>query len=116
MGQTRPRRSFGRALARSLAALALAIQCFVIQTHVDGIARAAAAAQAIASSSVDQHGPLACVICEAAATARTGITPAPPAVTLVEASLYVGTTTPVLPILESRPSLPWQSRAPPLQV
>jgi hypothetical protein len=114
MGQNRPRRSFGRALARSLAALALAIQCFVIQPHIDGVARAAPAAETTASR-IDQHGPLVCVICEAAATARTGITPAPAAITLVEATLYVGATPPSLPVLESRPSLPWQSRAPPLQ-
>lgn len=115
MGQNRPRRSFDRALARTLTALALAIQCFVIQTHVDGFAYAAAPAQAAATQAGDHHGPVACVICEAAATARTGITPAPPVVTLVQATLRVATVPPALPVVESRPSLPWQSRAPPLQ-
>lgn len=114
MGQTRPRRSLDRALARMLAALALAIQCFVIQTHVDGFAHASPV-QIVAANSIDQHGPVGCVICEAAATASTGITPAPPALTLVEATLYVGASMPAFPVLESRPTLPWQSRAPPLQ-
>lgn len=109
MGQNRPRRAW----TRLIAALALAIQVFVIQTHVDGFAFAdTSAAQVIQSQ--DQHGPLACVICEAAATAQNGITPTPPALTLLEASVFVASATPALPVLESRPSLPWQSRAPPL--
>lgn len=109
MGQNRPHRAW----TRLVAALALAIQVFVIQTHVDGFAYADTSAAQIAQSQ-DQHGPLGCVICEAAATAQTGITPTPPVVTLLEASIFVASASPALPVLESRPSLPWQSRAPPL--
>src|SRR5574338_337824 len=109
MGQNRPRRAW----TRLIAALALAIQVFVIQTHVDGFTYADRT-QAQAAQSFDGHGPLGCVICDAAATARTGITPTPPAITLVEASVFVASVAPALPVFESRPSLPWQSRAPPL--
>ena len=112
MGQNRSRRSFDRALARWLTALALAIQVFVIQTHADGLAYAAPTAVA-AAQSADQHGPISCVICEAAATARTGITPTPPALSPLEATLLVASAPQALPVLESRPALPWQSRAPP---
>src|SRR5262245_1563559 len=101
MGQNRPRRTW----TRLIAALALAIQCFVIQTHVDAFAYADGTQAAVAQN-VDQHGPTACVICEAAATASTGIAPVPPALVLLEASVRVASVAPALPVLAQRPSLP----------
>ncbi len=108
--------AFARSWGGALAGLALAIQCFIIQPHVDGLAFLAPAqveATTAASDQANQHAPITCVICEAAAVSRTGIIAAPPAIALVETTLYLANPAPALPIVEARPTLPWQSRAPP---
>jgi len=99
-----------------LAMLALAIQCLVIQPHIDGVFAAATAETAQFSAQVappnhDAQG--VCVICQAMATAGAFALSASPTLTLIERN-FVATT----PIAHSAPVEPvrshnWQSRAPP---
>lgn len=123
MGQNRPLlmrqalAAFARMrLGASLAMLALALQCFVIQTHVDGLARVAPAhVEASVSAHASQSAPATlCLICQQAALGRTATLAAPPAIQLVEHTLFTANAPLPLPVLETRPSRPWQSRAPPL--
>src|SRR5689334_22303292 len=96
--------------------LALAIQCLVIQPHVDGAFAPVAAETARFSTQVtlpshDTQG--VCVICQAMATAGAFALSASPTLTLIESN-FVATT----PITHSAPVEParshnWQSRAPP---
>ncbi|WP_395646747.1 DUF2946 family protein [Terricaulis sp.] len=115
------------AFVRTVAVLALAIQCLVIQTHVDFAARdtavqtAAVAAQSVVVASQDSGAPVHraksdCVICQAAATTRTSLST--PAFAL---PLDAGAALPVAlqTVAERAPRIAahtWQSRAPPAQI
>lgn len=120
MGRNRHSRAgwaFFAVLARSLAVLAFAIQCFVVDTHVDGLAlRASAEAVSTSVSSTDhaaKHAPATCIICQEAAVSRTAMLAGAPPIRIVEHTLYLASAPPRAPLLETRPSRPWQSRAPP---
>jgi hypothetical protein len=121
MGQNRPlllrqvRAAFTRLrLGAVLAMLALTLQCFVIQTHVDGLAYAAPV-QVSATAHASKSPPaVVCLICQQAALGRTATLAAPPAIHLVEHTLFLANAPLPLPVLETRPHRPWQSRAPPL--
>lgn len=100
-----------------LAMLALAIQCLVIQPHVDGVVASAAATSAYGHvqtaqpASDSSQGP--CVICQAMATAGAFALSASPSLGLVERTFLA-----TAPIDHARPierarSHNWQSRAPP---
>lgn len=132
MGQKRPRRfAFASrpggfaAFARTLAVLALAVQCLVVQTHV----HAFAAQQAIQGAAITQSVVVAtrdhtaaghsatgaCFICQAAATTRTGLDAPTAALPLIErAAAPIALQT----VAQRAPRVPahaWQSRAPPIQ-
>lgn len=99
-----------------LAILALAIQCLVIQPHVDAAYAPAASATAHVSTQTTQPSRETqgvCVICQAMATAGAFALSASPTLTLIERN-FIATT----PIAHSAPvelarSHNWQSRAPP---
>jgi hypothetical protein len=109
--------AFYAVLARSLAVLAFAIQCFVVDPHVDGLAFHSADAAVSTSISSSEHAgkqaPATCIICQEAAISRTAMLDGAPPIRIVEHSLYLSSAPPRAPLLETRPSRPWQSRAPP---
>jgi len=121
-----PRHKQGfRALMRTLAVLALAIQCLVIQTHVDlpGL-RAQAAAETAQGATVSSHergqsqhrlgGD--CTICQAAAMGRVGLVTPTMVLRLEEP---VGLPVALCAIAGHAPrvtSHTWRSRAPPIQL
>ena len=99
-----------------LAVLALAVQCLVIQPHVDA-AYAPVSAEAshftaqVSQSNHDTQG--VCVICQAMATAGAFALSASPAIVLIESNFIAAA-----PVLRVEPaqrarSHNWQSRAPP---
>lgn len=108
-----------RPLAMLLAIAALAIQVFVVSPHVDGLSlqleTARDTAVAAGVQSADHSAPAVCVICQEAAVARTALLAAPPVVALVAHALFLTAPPPAFFLLETRPTQPWQSRAPPLQ-
>jgi hypothetical protein len=102
-----------------LAMLALAIQCLVIQPHVDGAFAPVTAETAHFSAQATQPSHDAqgvCVICQAMATAGAFALSASPSLTLIErnfvASAPIAHSTPVEPARSHN----WQSRAPPQAV
>lgn len=124
MGKNRPRSSVFRsrregwaAFTRTLAVLALAIQCLVIQTHVD-IAARDTAVQAAVTASHDGNAPVHraksdCIICQTAAAARTSLTtPSIGLPLLAQASVPLSLQT----VAQRAPRIAahaWRSRAPP---
>ena len=111
---------------RTLAVLALAIQCLVIQTHIDAPAYAGVAASVQAQDVTlraphDQgKGPHRlggeCIICQAAASARVGLITPTVALRLAEP---VGLPVALHTVSQQAPRAPahrWQSRAPPIQL
>mgnify|MGYP000905576232 CR=1 FL=1 len=101
-------------LASLLAIAALAIQVFVVAPHVDGLALHGAGVEARAVAQTADHAAPVCLICQEAAVARAAVLASPPAIGVVERTLFLSATPPALPVLETRPARPWQSRAPPL--
>jgi hypothetical protein len=124
-GASCTKRSLGQRLAAYFALLAIAVQCFIVQPHVDPIALAAPRAAAIAASDVvftnvatvshDQanHAAAGCVICQTALSGGHGIAPLGPAAQFEQASLFIAAPLPEQPHLSATPSHAWQSRGPP---
>ena len=100
-----------------LTMLALAIQCLVIQPHIDGVFASASAETAHVHLQTAQPGSDSkqgvCIICQAMATAGAFALSASPSLGLIErtflATAPVNHTAPV----ERARSHNWQSRAPP---
>ena len=100
-----------------LAVLALAIQCLVIQPHIDGVFASASAETAHVQLQTAQPGSGSnrgvCVICQAIATTGAFALSASPSLGLIDrtflATAPVNHATPV----ERARSHSWQSRAPP---
>src|SRR5262245_23825150 len=131
MGRNGPRRAGSpkgsfRALMRTLAVLALAIQCLVIQTHIDAPAYAGVVAsaqtQAVVLSAAHDQGQGShrlggdCIICQAAANARVGLVAPTMVLRLAEP---VGLPIALHTVSQQAPRAPahaWQSRAPPIQL
>ena len=120
MGRNRHSRAgwaFFAVLARSLAVLAFAIQCFVVDPHVDGLAfHSSAEAISTSVSSAEhagKHAPATCIICQEAAVSRTAMLAGAPPIRIVEHTLFLANAPARAPVLETRPLRPWQSRAPP---
>src|SRR5690242_5805579 len=101
------RTSFGAALAL----VAVALQSFVIETHVDAqalrpaIEASANTVSTAATNPAHQHAPALCIICQAAAISGTAVLAAAPAVGPVEATLYLSSSPPREPLVEARPTL-----------
>lgn len=124
-GASPTKRSLGQRLAAYFALLAIAVQCFVIQPHVDPVAFAApraavlAASDAVAtetaSASLDQakHTALACVICQTALSGGHGIAPATPAKYVEQIGLFIAAALPEQLHISATPSHAWRSRGPP---
>jgi len=117
-GVSRPSR-----LATWLAVLALAFQCFVVQTHVHagGFAPVEAAASdglIHTNSAVAQapHEDAACLLCEQMALAGTVLMPATHEIVLVEKLVFAKLTLPFLVAARTFASHNWRSRAPPLSL
>jgi hypothetical protein len=97
--------------------LALAIQCLVVQPHVDGVFASASAETAHVHLQTAQPGSDSnqgvCVICQAMATTGAFALSASPSLGLIErtflATAPIDRATPV----ERARSHNWQSRAPP---
>ena len=99
-----------------LAMLALAIQCLVIQPHVDGAFAPVTAETSHFSAQVthpshDAQG--ACVICQAMATAGAFALSASPSLGLIERSFLAADPVDQASPIERARSHNWQSRAPP---
>ena len=99
-----------------LAMLALAVQCLVIQPHVD-VAQAPVAT-VVAHVSVQSTQPNhetqgVCVICQAMATAGAFALSASPTLTLIERNFVATTRIAYSAPIEPARSHNWQSRAPP---
>ena len=117
-----PKRGF-RPLMRTLAVLALAVQCLVIQTHIDvpGMRAAQASAASATVLSAPDSGQTQhriggdCAICQAAAMGRLGlITPT----IVLRLEEPVGLPVALSTIAQHAPRIAahaWQSRAPPTQ-
>ena len=105
--------------------LAIAIQCLVVQTHVDfsAWARPTTAAYAIGApiqptAGVDTHqgdgrAPNACLICQEVALAGGAVLGAATAVTPNAGGQIEAIFVASAPVLEARRSHAWRSRAPP---
>ncbi len=123
-GVSPTKRSFGQRLAAYFALLAIAIQCFVVQPHVDPAALAAPRAAAMAASSSvaadivtvshdeANHAAVGCVICQAAFSGGHGVAPASPA-HIEQTAQFIAAPLPEQPPLPATPSHAWQSRGPP---
>ena len=100
-----------------LAMLALAIQCLVIQPHIDGVFASASAdaayvhLQTARPASDSSQGP--CVICQAMATAGAFALSASPNLGLIERTFLATAPTDRTTPVERARSHNWQSRAPP---
>lgn len=124
-GASPTKRSLGQRLAAYFALLAIAVQCFIVQPHVDPIALVAPRAAAIAASdvvfasvataSIDKanHATAGCVICQTALSGGHGIAPPAPVAHTEQASLFIAAALPEQTHLSATPSHAWQSRGPP---
>ncbi|MBX3431088.1 MAG: hypothetical protein KF779_15995 [Hyphomonadaceae bacterium] len=118
-------RSLGQRLAAYLALLAIAVQCFVVQPHIDPLVLTAPRAAATAASdappaivvaaSSDQahHAAAGCAICQTALAGGHGIAPTASADHVEQAGLFISSPLPERPPLTATPSHSWQSRGPP---
>ena len=111
-----------RGLCALLSVIAIFLQTFVVQTHVDGLAGLQAAAavarggDAPAPSHIENGSPdtqAACPICEAMATAGTTLLASSPAL-VSTVGLLAHETLLAIPRVSVRFTHAWQSRAPPL--
>ncbi|MFZ2029807.1 MAG: hypothetical protein WAU68_05840 [Vitreimonas sp.] len=99
-----------------LAMLALAIQCLVIQPHIDGVFAPVTAETAHFIAQVTQPGhdaQGACVICQAVATTGAFALSASPTLALFERNFVASAPIPRSTPIEPARSHNWQSRAPP---
>jgi hypothetical protein len=98
--------------------LALAIQCLVIQPHIDGVFASTATAhvqlQRAQPTSDTKQG--VCVICQAMATAGAFALSASPTLGLFERNFVASAPSNHVTPVESARSHNWQSRAPPQAV
>lgn len=130
MGKKRPRLTFSRtgriaAFTRTLAVLALAIQCLVVQTHVHAFstqqsAASAAAAQVLVAAprdrgAVGHNATGACLICQATATTRTSLASPNIALPLLERTAVLVSLQTVAERAPAVPAHTWHSRGPPTQ-
>ena len=110
-----------------LAAIALTLQCFVVQTHVDiapyasagaafeqtiGAAERAPAHGTIAVNA-DKSGQTVCLICQELALSGAFFHATPPALTLIAHTLALSAPAPRVAAVPAFPAHAWQSRAPP---
>jgi hypothetical protein len=97
--------------------LALAIQCLVIQPHIDGVFASASVEAAQVQSQTLQRGAdsnqAICVICQAMATAGAFALSASPSLGLVERTFLATAPVYYTTHVERARSHSWQSRAPP---
>ncbi len=124
-GVSPTKRSLGKRLAAYFALLAIAVQCFVVQPHIDPIAFAApraavlAAADAVftqtATASQDQanHTAAGCIICQTALSGGPSVAPATATAHVEQTSLFVAAPLPEQLHISATPSHAWQSRGPP---
>lgn len=102
--------------------LAVAIQCFVVQPHIDGVYGAPSAAAAHASVQAARPdlnadgGQGVCVICQALATAGSLTLAASPTLTLVERNFVAASPLDPAQAIQRARSHNWQSRAPPTSI
>jgi hypothetical protein len=102
-----------------LAMLALAVQCFVIQPHVDVSYAPISAGPAHVSVQASQPGHDAqgvCVICQAMATAGAIALSVSPTLVLIERSVIATAPAPHVEPSQRARSHNWQSRAPPQSI
>ena len=100
-----------------LAMLALAIQCLVIQPHIDVFSSTSAEAAhvQVVQAGSDQSQAV-CVICQAIATAGAFALSASPTLSIVERNFVASAAIyPSAPLQRAR-SHNWQSRAPPQSI
>lgn len=117
------KRSLGQRLAAYFALLAIAIQCFVVQPHVDPVAITTAQAVAITHLAADQnaasltdetkHSAATCIICQASLTGGAGLASTPSPTLVAYSALSVATPLPTAPAISTTPSHTWRSRGPP---
>lgn len=109
---------FLRSLPLALAAIAVALQCLLIQPHVDGFAHFTAR-EAPAFSTLPSNPPgdaslvAKCPICQQAAAGRTYVLPPAAAIGLTTSLVAIAAPTWRVIALSPTPSHAWQSRAPP---
>lgn len=113
-GVSRPNR-----FATWLAILALAFQCFVVQTHVHAVTYSPAEASSSAQThwaGATAHAPhedAACLLCEQMALAGTVLMPTTHEIVLVEKYFFAKVTLPFIAAAWRVASHHWRSRAPP---
>lgn len=113
-----------RRVAALLAGLAIFLQAFVVQTHVDGLVGLNTRAS-IESAAATSHAPAAqtvtlpgdaqapCLICQVLASSGNTLLAQAPALTAI-ADQSLGEATPSIRRVVARPAYSWQSRAPPI--
>ena len=105
-------------LGAFLATIAIALQCFVVQTHVDfgpssDLIAGAAHSGAVLTRDVGGKAPAPCIICQELALAGAFLHASPPVIALVEHALSLTAPAPSIAAAFDFPAHPWQSRAPP---
>src|SRR5262245_56004709 len=121
MGKNSPTRLFaGLAAFRrmraglTLALLALAIQCFTIQTHVDVRALGAPAQIETSVSTTPTDSSAPCLICQEMALTGAFLQATPPTLALLAHTLVLRTPAPYLAAARIFPAHAYFSRGPPL--
>lgn len=117
-----------RLLAHPLAILAIAFQCLIVQTHIDGIAAQPTAVAGLSAPAVAQdddarapvgdrqsgHKPANCPICQAAALGTGALIASAPAIQLSHHAALANAPVPIAPSLPATPSHDWRGRGPPI--
>jgi hypothetical protein len=110
-----------------LCALAIAVQCIVVQGHVHSAAQAealaiadAGAASSSDSKSKDQipgdRGQSSCFICQQMALAGSAVLPVTPVVSVVQRELVAQPAAIDIVVVDASVSHSWRSRAPPISL
>jgi hypothetical protein len=103
-----------RRLGAWLAALALAIQIFVLQPHVHMAFAAQPEANAAAHvSAADDHAATSCIICQTLAASGFATLAGAPGLSAISHSLLDVTPAPIAAPAREFPAHPWLSRGPP---
>ena len=118
---SRPKRSARRrwtGLGAFLATIAVALQCFVVQTHVDfgpnsDLIASAAHSGTVLTSDVSGRAPAPCIICQELALTGAFLHASPPPIALVAQTLSFAALRLRIALVAGLPAHPWQSRAPP---
>ncbi len=105
-------------LGAFLATIAIALQCFVVQTHVDfspnsDLIASGAHSQSVLTGALSGKAPAPCIICQELALAGAFLHASPPVIALVEHALSFTAPAPTIAAAFDFPAHPWQSRAPP---